>query len=668
MRCLNCHTDDIGRAEIVCPSCGVVLSTLLRDMLPTGILLGGRYRIEHPLGQGGFGITYLATHVEFDEAVAIKEFYPREHVSRDTTSGGLFIGTRQQQGFQRGLERFRREGQTLKKLRHPNVVSVHDLFSEHGTSYLVMEYLEGRTLSAELQAAAPPGKAQGPLPEARVREIMVSVVNALAVVHDQKTWHLDIKPENIMIGSDGRVVLIDFGAARQEVGSTKKSQACTVAYAPPEVEGASRSAEFQDVDGAEDITLRIGPGSDIFELGMTLHEMLTGTLPPDAITRLMRDEKTWSPPGVNEPWRSLIEHALRLDGATRPQNVREWWKEAENKPERGADDWAEVEITEEEARIGCHKAYVSQDGQQGVITIPPRTKRGQVLADVGKGSLGQYGGEAGDVNVKIIVASAAERRRAAGKPVAEERRHTPTAKPAAVAKSAAPAKHAATVRPVSTGKPALIGALALGAVLVIGAIVGLRPRNQSGSPAAPQTTAVSPGATAIQPSSEPTAPPPDVASLNRRLLESIGRRDLPQVRALLRQGADANASKQDGETALIQAAISRQPELVNVLLDHRARPQLGDKEGITPLIACAMKGDVETMRVLLSANDDAKFVNARTNKNGYSALMRASARGEAAMVKLLLSHGANASLTSKDGLTARDFARDEGIRRLLARG
>lgn len=661
MRCLNCHTDGISRETISCPSCGVVLATLLRDMLPLGALLGGRYRIEHPLGQGGFGITYLGTHIEFDEPVAIKEFYPREHVSRDTTSGGLFVGTRQHTSFQRGLERFRREGQTLKKLRHPNVVSVHDLFSEHGTSYLVMEYLAGRTLSTELQAAAPPGKLQGPLPEARVREIMVSLVNALGVVHDQKTWHLDIKPENIMIGEDGRVVLIDFGAARQEVGSTRKSQACTVAYAPPEVEGASRNAEFQDVDGAEDITLRIGPASDIFELGMTLHEMLTGTLPPDAITRLMRGEKTWAPPGLGEPWRSLIEQALRLDEKTRPKDVRAWWKLTDLKPERGTDDWAEIQLTEEEAKLGCHKAYVSQAGQQGAITIPPRTKRGQVIVDKGHGGAGQYGGEPGDVNIKVLVGNTKAKPTAIIKPEA-------AAKPVAVAKPVAPAKPAVAPRPLPIGVIAAVSALLL---VGVAAFVLHRKKGDSAPPhTAPTTAAATNGE---KPSgSAPTTPVPtsvpDKATLNRLLLAEIEANDTQQVRATLKQGADANSSNPDGETALLLAADSGQPQLVRALLDSGAKPQLSDKDGITPLIACAMRGDVETMRVLLSANHDSKFVNARTAKNGYSALMRASARGERQMVKLLMQNGAKAALPSKDGLTARDFASDESIKHILSGG
>nr|WP_238360728.1 right-handed parallel beta-helix repeat-containing protein [Iningainema tapete] len=278
------------------------MPSLMRDVLPIGSLLrGGAYHIDYPLGRGGFGITYRAIHLGLDKLVAIKEFYPREHVVRDSSTQSLSIPATQQEFYQRGLQRFIREGRILAKLSHRNVVQVQDLFEEQNTAFLVMELVEGRTLKDEL-ASHPKG-----LPLQRVETVMEQLVEALEAVHQAGVYHLDLKPDNVLLSGNERVVLIDFGAAARQGLSSHSTRAYTETYAAPEV-----------IAGRD-----IGPESDIFELGMMLHEMLTGERPLPALSRLLQD--TWQPK-LAQPWQRLIQAALPLGGDERPNNVRQWWQ------------------------------------------------------------------------------------------------------------------------------------------------------------------------------------------------------------------------------------------------------------------------------------------------------------------------------------------------------
>jgi serine/threonine protein kinase len=303
MRCLLCNRDDINSQTELCPGCGVYLPSLLRDVLPEGTLLhGGKYRIEYALGRGGFGITYLAHHVSLEQAVAVKEFYPQEAV-RSGQSAHVTVSTVQKGSYERALQRFVREGRVLAMLNHPNVVRVRDQFEERGTAYLVMDYVSpARTLREELDAHE--GKR---LPVERVRKIIEQLVEALEAVHAKGVFHLDIKPANVLLTPGGHAILVDFGAARHGLGSSKSTQAYTPEYAAPEVLAAGD----------------VGPQTDLYELGVMLHEMLTGELPPSAIARLTKDR--WTTAHLQDPWRGLVAAALRLDREARPPTVRAWW-------------------------------------------------------------------------------------------------------------------------------------------------------------------------------------------------------------------------------------------------------------------------------------------------------------------------------------------------------
>ncbi len=309
MRCLNCGEKGIALNAENCPNCSVHLPSLLRGCLSPGTLLShDTYRIDYPIGRGGFGITYRAFDLNLERAVAIKEFFPQEYALREQTTGLLKVPNTQKQGiYHRGLERFLREGRLLARLDCPSIVKIFNAFEERGTAYLSMELVEGMTLRDELDR-----QPEHKLDPARVTAIISTLVDALDHVHQQQVYHLDISPDNVMIGNDGKIVLIDFGASRQGLGG-QTTQAYKEAYAPPEVlNGEGMGAE-----------------SDIFELGMMLCELLTGELPASAISRLTSvitaGRDSWEPRGLAEPWGGLVSRAIQLKQQERPQKILDWW-------------------------------------------------------------------------------------------------------------------------------------------------------------------------------------------------------------------------------------------------------------------------------------------------------------------------------------------------------
>lgn len=273
-------------------------------MLPAGTALqGGKFLIEERLGSGGFGVTYRATHILFRTTVVIKEYFPRALVHRDTRTGILEV-TGDTHAFERGLRMFLREGELVYNLQHPNIVRVTDVFQELGTAYLVMEYLPGQDLAAEIRQTGQRG-----VSDARIQQVMGALVSALAAIHARGICHLDIKPDNLMCLRDGTVKLIDFGAAKQGVKlATHSHFALTPAFAPPEL-----------FDGDS-----YGPESDIYEAGILLHLLVTGTLPPPLMQRLT-GQASFQPRTLRSPYGKLIEKATHLDRRQRPSSITAWW-------------------------------------------------------------------------------------------------------------------------------------------------------------------------------------------------------------------------------------------------------------------------------------------------------------------------------------------------------
>ena len=240
--------------------------------LRKGTRLIGRYTIEGVLGQGGFGITYLGMDELHKKKVAIKEFFPQGIVTRnieyeDTVTVTL-VG--EKDNYEKGKERFLKEAQTMAMFsKDKGIVKALDFFEINNTAYIVMEYLEGVTLKQYLRE-------NKRIDAEDLVELLVPLIEALDEIHSQGLIHRDISPDNIMVLPDGRIKLMDFGAARDytEFGEKSLSIVLKPGYAPPE--------QYQ-THGVQ------GPWTDIYALCATMYKCITGENPPDAIERVMDD-------------------------------------------------------------------------------------------------------------------------------------------------------------------------------------------------------------------------------------------------------------------------------------------------------------------------------------------------------------------------------------------
>ncbi len=230
-------------------------------------LQSGKYKIIRTLGQGGFGITYLAEQVMLDRKVAIKEFFMKEYCDRDESTSRVTMGSEgSRESVNRYREKFLKEARNIAKLSHPNIVKIIDVFEENDTAYYVMEYVDGGSLAEKI-------KREGYLSEPVATRYIMQVAEALAYVHERRMNHLDVKPDNIMLTETDTAVLIDFGLSKQYNVVGKQTSTTPVGisegYAPMEQYMQGGVSEFS-------------PETDIYALGATFFKMLTGITPPSA--------------------------------------------------------------------------------------------------------------------------------------------------------------------------------------------------------------------------------------------------------------------------------------------------------------------------------------------------------------------------------------------------
>lgn len=281
--------------------------------LPPGFRLH-EYRIDRVLGQGGFGITYLATDVNLNTKVAIKEYLPEDIAFRTSGQTVSAHSSRYRDRYRSGLDSFLVEGRTLATFRHPNIVRVARFFEAHQTAYMVLEYERGSPFKTWWPEHAHIG-------EKELLTLIQPLLDGLSVVHGMGFLHRDIKPDNIQVRRrDGSLVLLDFGSARQAVShGTQDDVAVTPGYAPIE--------QYEDGDQ--------GAWTDIYAMGATLYWTVTGQKPPDAMDRAMAAGR----PGGTDPWvpatvaaqgrysesfLKAIDWALALQAAERPQDIAQW--------------------------------------------------------------------------------------------------------------------------------------------------------------------------------------------------------------------------------------------------------------------------------------------------------------------------------------------------------
>ena len=277
-------------------------------LLPGTLLCGGRYRIVRFLSSGGFGKTYEAEHVLLHKRIAVKEFFPRDMCNRDKVTSHVTVGTESKRKLVEKLhEKFVQEAQAVAQFGHPGIVKVSDVFEENGTAYYVMDYIEGGSLRDKV-------KSVGHLSEADAVRYIRQVCDALAYVHSLNRLHLDIKPGNIMVGLDGHAILIDFGSSKQydEVSGENTSTLLgyTAGYAPPE-----QTAQ---------VIRTFYPATDIYAVGATLYNLLTGKVPVESSSRSSGEELDPLPANISAGTRASVEAAMRLNKQKRPQSVSEF--------------------------------------------------------------------------------------------------------------------------------------------------------------------------------------------------------------------------------------------------------------------------------------------------------------------------------------------------------
>jgi serine/threonine protein kinase/ribosomal protein S20 len=276
------------------------------------------YTIKKILGQGGFGITYLAEDTNLNQSVAIKEFLPIEMAVRDQSASVHPVSSEYGDQFKWGLDRFMSEAQTLAKFKHPNIVRVFTVFPENNTAYMVMEYEHGNEMHKLL-------KNKATLSEDKLRAIILPILDGLKQVHAAGFIHRDIKPANIFIREDGSPVLLDFGSARQSFGH--ETHTLTAMVSPG-------FAPFEQYISKSD---KQGPWTDIYGLGATMYRAVIGRSPAEAMDRseglLHAERDTFvgaaeiKPEGYSASLLSAIDHALAFKSENRPQSVAEWLTE-----------------------------------------------------------------------------------------------------------------------------------------------------------------------------------------------------------------------------------------------------------------------------------------------------------------------------------------------------
>ena len=270
------------------------------------------YTLQSVLGFGGFGMTYLGYDHHLARPVAIKEYLPLDIATRNTDDHSVVPNaSNSRDNFKWGLKRFLEEARTLRLFDHRHIVKVFRFVEAHGTGYIVMEYAEGETLLDFLNRKAV-------LTESELKEILFPLLDGLEAVHGADLLHRDIKPENIVIrAEDASPVLIDFGAARQAIGTISRSLSSilTPGYAPFEQYATAINNQ--------------GPWTDIYALGAVCYHALTGEVPDDAIDRTHDDQlvplaERCSKDQASRGFLSAIDRALQVNKEDRPQTIGAW--------------------------------------------------------------------------------------------------------------------------------------------------------------------------------------------------------------------------------------------------------------------------------------------------------------------------------------------------------
>ena len=282
-------------------------SELSPNALPVGTRLH-EFEIVGLVGEGGFGIVYLARDSVLERKVALKEYLPAALASRGPGATVAPTSSRSKETFEIGLRSFINEARMLAQFDHPALVKVYRFWEANGTAYMVMPYYEGLTLKEELS------RAEAPPDEARLKQLLAQLLDALEVLHRVNALHRDIAPDNILILPDGNPLLLDFGAARRVI--TDRTQELTAILKP----GYAPIEQY-----AESPALKQGPWTDLYALAAVVYFAITRAKPAPAVARSITDPVV--PLGQAAAGRysaqflRALDQALSVKPDSRPQNV-----------------------------------------------------------------------------------------------------------------------------------------------------------------------------------------------------------------------------------------------------------------------------------------------------------------------------------------------------------
>ena len=300
----------LAAGETFCSECGRPYGSVETEpfALKPGTILDGKYLVGEMLGQGGFGITYIGFDLLLEQKVAIKEYYPMSTgmVSRENSTTVVWSSAvMQKSGMEKGFDSFLKEARKMAKLGGiPGVVGVKSVFIQNETAYIVMDFIEGETLLKKLQR-------EGPMDYGTCISLMTPIMQALAEVHKHGIIHRDISPDNIMVQSDGKLILLDLGAAKDldiqgKDGTMQASQmVAKQGFSPVEQYGR---------DG------KIGSWTDVYAMAATIYYCCTGVLPPSATDRMIEDTLTCRPRLTKEQF-DVLAFCMSVLPQKRPQNM-----------------------------------------------------------------------------------------------------------------------------------------------------------------------------------------------------------------------------------------------------------------------------------------------------------------------------------------------------------
>ena len=651
--------------------------TPFEPTLPEGYELHDDYIIEKVLGEGAFGITYLAKEKMTDYTVVLKENHPSDFAYRDPTTGKLRSKRGKDDDYQWALGSFVNEAKILTRLNHPNIVRVLHSFQALDTAYYVMDYIGDRPL---YKAAPAPQE----LTEEWLLGILRPILNALDYIHSQPEvlLHRDIKPNNIMVAPEGTPVLIDFGAARAVSSNKTQTKVGTKGYAPPEQWSSGTKR---------------GPWTDLYALGATCYYLIIGEAPPDYNDRM--PDETYIPlaprPELQGHYTpallASIDKALAMRTTDRWQSAQEWLdeldaehrrkQEEEHRQKVEAEQQILRELEDEKLKVAAAQAALSaaekklkqaetarrtaekkaKQAETARYTAEEKAQQAETARSTAEKKARQAETARSTAEEKARQAESARSTAEEKARLAESARYTAEekARQAETARSTAEekARLAESVRYAAEEKSGVFkfAAYVVGILLAVWLLMGYTDGPifaiKKDYPTLLRSFLYLPGVDLNKADKYGYTP----------LYRAVYKGHTKCVKQLIAAKADVNKANKDGWTPLIWAAYWGHTKCVEQLLAAGADVNKANNWGDTPLYWAASNDRKECVKLLLAAKAD---VN-KADKDGKTPLYKAARYGRTECVKLLLAAKADVNKADKDGKTPLDVAETEEIKRLL---